>query len=48
MAYTAWAGAVSIAVGDIRRATTPQASGLVFEPRLQVLQVKPNPNGLQI
>ena len=33
MAYTAWAGAVSIAVGDIRRATTPQASGLVFRAK---------------
>ena len=30
MAYTAWAAATAYVVGDIRRATTLQASGLVF------------------
>lgn len=30
MAYTAWAASTAYAVGDIRRATTLQASGLVF------------------
>ena len=30
MAYTAWAATTAFAVGDIRRATTLQASGLVF------------------
>lgn len=30
MAYTAWASSTAYAVGDIRRATTLQASGLVF------------------
>ena len=31
MAYTAWAASTAFAVGDVRRATTSQNSGLVFE-----------------
>ena len=31
MAYTAWAASTGFAVGDVRRATTSQNSGLVFE-----------------
>lgn len=31
MAYTAWAASTAFAVGDIRRASTSQNSGLVFE-----------------
>jgi lambda family phage minor tail protein L len=31
MAFTAWAASTAFAVGDIRRATTQQASGLVFK-----------------
>jgi lambda family phage minor tail protein L len=31
MAYTAWSASASISLGDIRSATTVQASGLVFE-----------------
>ena len=31
MAYTAWAASTGFAVGDVRRATTTQNSGLVFE-----------------
>jgi lambda family phage minor tail protein L len=31
MAYTAWSASASISVGDIRSATTVQASGLVFK-----------------
>ena len=31
MAYTAWAASTSFSVGDVRRATTTQNSGLVFQ-----------------
>ena len=31
MAYTAWAASTAFSVGDVRRATTSQNSGLVFE-----------------
>ena len=31
MAYTAWAASTAFSVGDVRRATTVQASGLVFK-----------------
>ena len=31
MAYTAWAASTAFAVGDVRRATSSQNSGLVFE-----------------
>ena len=31
MAYTAWAASTGFAIGDVRRATTSQNSGLVFE-----------------
>ena len=31
MAYTAWAASTAFSVGDVRRATTAQNSGLVFE-----------------
>ena len=31
MAYTAWAASTAFAVGDVRRATASQNSGLVFE-----------------
>ena len=31
MAYTAWAASTGFAVGDVRRATSSQNSGLVFE-----------------
>ena len=31
MAYTAWAASTAFSIGDVRRATTVQASGLVFK-----------------
>ena len=31
MAFTAWAAGASISLGDVRRATTAQPSGLVFK-----------------
>ena len=48
MAVAAWAASTAFSVGDIRRATTEQASGLFSGVRLLERQLRLNPAGQRI